>query len=89
MLMAPIGVTGIVHPDGELAAARAAKTTGVPYIMSTAASRSIEDVAEANGNGQRWFQLYWYVPSSFPITCPIYNIIPFPINALHIYVMSI
>lgn len=59
LLVAPIGVQGIVHADGELATARAAKTVGVPYIMSTASSRSIEAAAEANGDGQRWYQLYW------------------------------
>jgi lactate 2-monooxygenase len=62
ILLAPIGVGGIVHTDGELAVARAAKTVGVPYIMSTACSRSIEEVAEANGDGHRWYQLYWYIP---------------------------
>jgi lactate 2-monooxygenase len=59
LLLAPIGVQSIVHPDGELATARAAAATGVPYIHSTAASFSIEDAAEANGDGPRWFQLYW------------------------------
>ena len=61
VLMAPIGVAGIVHADAELAAAAAAARVGVPYILSTAATRSIEEVAEANGSGQRWFQLYWCV----------------------------
>ncbi|KAF7965936.1 hypothetical protein HWV62_40919 [Athelia sp. TMB] len=59
VLMAPIGVAGIVHADAELGAARAARRVGVPYILSTAATRSIEEVAEANGDGPRWFQLYW------------------------------
>ncbi|KAN0088010.1 FMN-dependent dehydrogenase [Tylopilus felleus] len=60
IFVAPIGVQGIMHADGELASARAARNVGVPYIMSTASSRSIEDVAEANGpDGHRWFQLYW------------------------------
>jgi L-lactate dehydrogenase (cytochrome) len=58
-LLAPIGVLGIVHPDGERAVARAAARTGVPLIMSTAATTSIEDVAAASGEGQRWYQLYW------------------------------
>jgi len=53
-----------MHADGELATARAAAACGIPYIMSTASSRSIEDIAEANGpNGQRWYQLYWYASS--------------------------
>ncbi|KAG8214907.1 FMN-dependent alpha-hydroxy acid dehydrogenase [Butyriboletus roseoflavus] len=60
LFVAPVGVQGILHADGELATARAAGNVGVPFIMSTASSRSIEDVATANGtNGHRWFQLYW------------------------------
>ncbi|MEA2423346.1 MAG: lactate 2-monooxygenase [Thermoleophilaceae bacterium] len=59
VLLAPIGVLSIVHSDGELATARAAAATGVPYIHSTAAAFSIEEAAEANGDGTRWFQLYW------------------------------
>lgn len=58
-LLAPVGVLRIAHPDGELAVARAAAATGVPMILSTAASTAMEDVAAANGDGQRWFQLYW------------------------------
>ena len=60
MLIAPVGVQGILHKDGELATARAAASVGVPLIMSTAATRSIEAVAKASGDGHRWFQLYWY-----------------------------
>lgn len=56
--VAPVGVQQIMNPDGEIASARAAAQEGVPYIMSTASSTSIEDVAEANGDGVRWFQLY-------------------------------
>ena len=58
VLLAPVGVQSIVHPDGELATARAAGALGLPTVLSTAASNSIEDVAEANGAGPRWFQLY-------------------------------
>jgi lactate 2-monooxygenase len=58
-LLAPVGVLGIAHPDGEAAVARAAAAAGVPMILSTAASTSMEDVAAANGDGQRWYQLYW------------------------------
>src|SRR3546814_8155077 len=57
--LAPIGVQSVVHPDGELATARAAEATGVPMVLSTASSYTIEEAAEANGDGQRWFQLYW------------------------------
>jgi isopentenyl diphosphate isomerase/L-lactate dehydrogenase-like FMN-dependent dehydrogenase len=58
-LLAPIGVLGIVHAEGELAVARAAATTGIPLVLSSAASHSIEEVAEAGGDAPRWFQLYW------------------------------
>ncbi|KAH8982195.1 FMN-dependent alpha-hydroxy acid dehydrogenase [Lactarius hatsudake] len=59
VLIAPIGVQGILHEDGELATASAAASVGVPFIMSTASSRSIEAVAKANGDGHRWYQLIW------------------------------
>jgi lactate 2-monooxygenase len=57
--LAPIGVLSIAHPDGELAAARAAAALRIPFILSSAASHSIEEVAEAMGDAPRWFQLYW------------------------------
>ncbi|MQA10142.1 MAG: alpha-hydroxy-acid oxidizing protein [Pseudonocardiaceae bacterium] len=59
VLLAPVGVQSIVHPDGELATARAAGQLGVPMVLSTASSNTLEEVAEANGDGPRWFQLYW------------------------------
>ena len=49
VLLAPVGVQSIIHPDGELATARAAATLGVPMVLSTASSHTIEEVAEANG----------------------------------------
>jgi lactate 2-monooxygenase len=55
-LLAPVGVLSIVHPDAELAVARAAAATGVPFVVSSAASTSLEDVA-AEGP-PRWYQLY-------------------------------
>ena len=58
-LLAPIGVLSIAHAEGELAVARASAATGVPIVLSSAASHSIEEVAEAMGDAQRWFQLYW------------------------------
>jgi lactate 2-monooxygenase len=58
-LLAPIGVLSIAHGDGELAVARAAAATGVPMVLSSAASHSLEEVAEAMGEAPRWFQLYW------------------------------
>jgi isopentenyl diphosphate isomerase/L-lactate dehydrogenase-like FMN-dependent dehydrogenase len=59
VLLAPVGVQSVVHPDGELATARAAAEFGLPMVLSTASSHPIEAVAEASGAGPRWFQLYW------------------------------
>ena len=59
VLIAPIGVQTIFHLDKETGVAEMAAEIGVPFIMSTAASSSIEEVAKANGDGTRWFQLYW------------------------------
>ena len=59
VLIAPIGVQTLAHPEGELATARAAAALGIPYIHSTAASHSFEQVAEASGDGSRWYQLYY------------------------------
>jgi lactate 2-monooxygenase len=60
VLLAPIGgVHGVVHEEGELASARAAASLGLPFVLSTAGTRSIEEVAEAGGDAPRWFQLYW------------------------------
>jgi lactate 2-monooxygenase len=57
--LAPVGVLSIAHPEGELAPARAAAGLRVPFILSTAASHSIEEIAAAMGDAPRWFQLYW------------------------------
>jgi lactate 2-monooxygenase len=57
--LAPIGVLSIAHPDGELAAARAAAALRIPFTLSSAASHSIEEIAEAMEDAPRWFQLYW------------------------------
>ena len=59
VMLAPIGVQAILHPEGELATARAAAAVGVPMIASTASHFSLERIAEASGAGPRWFQLYW------------------------------
>ncbi|MFB9908241.1 lactate 2-monooxygenase [Allokutzneria oryzae] len=69
VLLAPIGVQSIVHPDGELATARAAAELGIPMILSTASSHTIEEVAEASGDGERWYQLYW--PNSDDVTVSV------------------
>ena len=59
VLIAPVGVQTIFHSDKETGVAEIANEIGVPYILSTASSSSIEDVAKASGEGRRWFQLYW------------------------------
>ncbi|QKV94373.1 alpha-hydroxy-acid oxidizing protein [Streptomyces sp. NA02950] len=59
LALAPIGVLSIMHPDAEPAAARAAAARGVPFVLSSASSTPMEQVAEAMGDGERWFQLYW------------------------------
>jgi lactate 2-monooxygenase len=58
-ILAPVGVLSIAHAEGELAPARAAAAARVPFVLSTAASHSIEEIAEAMGDAPRWFQLYW------------------------------
>jgi isopentenyl diphosphate isomerase/L-lactate dehydrogenase-like FMN-dependent dehydrogenase len=59
LLLAPIGVQGILHPEGELPAARAAAALGIPFIVSSASSRTMEEVASVMQHASRWFQLYW------------------------------
>ena len=55
--IAPTGMIGMQHADGEILAARAAKKFGVPFTLSTMSICSIEDVAQYAGAGF-WFQLY-------------------------------
>lgn len=56
--IAPTGLTGMQHADGEILAAKAAKAFGVPFTLSTMSICSIEDIAEATDNHPFWFQLY-------------------------------
>ena len=60
LFMAPIGVTGLCTQDGhgDLAAAQAAATTGVPFMTSTLSNDPLELVAEAMGDTPGFFQLY-------------------------------
>jgi len=55
--IAPVGLTGMQHADGEILAARAAEKFGIPFTLSTMSICSIEDVAE-NTSAPFWFQLY-------------------------------
>ncbi|BFZ57388.1 hypothetical protein PYCC9005_004440 [Savitreella phatthalungensis] len=71
VFLAPIGVQGQAHKQGEEATARAARELGVPMILSTAATRTIEEAATANGDGERWYQLYW--PKSDEVTISLLN----------------
>ncbi|HEY5941475.1 MAG TPA: alpha-hydroxy-acid oxidizing protein [Solirubrobacterales bacterium] len=59
LMLAPIGVQKVVHPDGELGTARAAAALGVPIVASTASHFTLEEIAAAGGEAPRWFQLYW------------------------------
>ena len=56
--IAPTGLTGMQHADGEIKAARAAKKFGIPFTLSTMSICSIEDVAAETGHHPFWFQLY-------------------------------
>ena len=58
MILAPIGVQGIMHSDGERAPARAAAAAGIPFTLSTVSSVTIEEIAQIMGDAPRWFQLY-------------------------------
>ncbi|UXY24898.1 alpha-hydroxy-acid oxidizing protein (plasmid) [Streptomyces cynarae] len=69
VLLAPVAAQTVVHADGELASAQGARDVGVPFVLSTGSSYSMEDVAAAAEPGSdapadgapmpRWFQLYW------------------------------
>ena len=56
-MLAPVGVLSIAHEEAEVGVGRAAASAGVPFIVSSAATNSLEEVAETNA--PRWFQLYW------------------------------
>ena len=56
--VAPTAFHTLAHPDGEAATVQGAAAAGVPFILSTSSSRSLEDVAAAAPDATRWFQLY-------------------------------
>ncbi|MDM0040129.1 alpha-hydroxy acid oxidase [Variovorax sp. J22G21] len=56
--IAPTGMTGMQHADGEILGARAAKAFGIPFTLSTMSICSLEDIAAATDNHPFWFQLY-------------------------------
>src|SRR5258708_4787612 len=62
VLLGPVGVQEIVHADADVASARAAASLGLPFVLSTMSSRTIEEVVQSAtkvAESPRWFQLYW------------------------------
>jgi lactate 2-monooxygenase len=62
VLLGPVGVQEIIHADADVASARAAASLGLPFVLSTMSSRTIEEVAQSAvkvAESPRWFQLYW------------------------------
>src|SRR6202158_1534955 len=62
ILLGPVGVQEIIHSDADVASARAAASMGLPFVLSTMSSRSMEEVAQSAAKvaeSPRWFQLYW------------------------------
>lgn len=59
IMSCPIGVLEMMHPDADLAVARAMARLNLPMIISSQASFPMEEIAKANGDGPRFFQLYW------------------------------
>lgn len=71
IIVGPVGVQNIMHEDAEEATARACHRVGVPMVLSTAATRTIEQVSAANADGDRWFQLYWPRPQYEEVTASL------------------
>jgi 4-hydroxymandelate oxidase len=57
LAVAPMAYQRLLHPDGELATAEAAEAAGVPFVVSTLSSVTVEEVAKTGAT--TWFQLYW------------------------------
>ncbi|MBJ7521172.1 MAG: alpha-hydroxy-acid oxidizing protein [Solirubrobacteraceae bacterium] len=58
VVLAPMAAQRLLHPDGEVGAARAAARAGLPYTLSTRATTDVAEVCAAAGDGAVWFQLY-------------------------------
>ena len=58
LILAPTGLAGLFWPGGEIHALRAASEAGIPFCLSTNSVASMEEVAEAIPDSERWFQLY-------------------------------
>jgi isopentenyl diphosphate isomerase/L-lactate dehydrogenase-like FMN-dependent dehydrogenase len=65
VLLAPVGVLSIAHPEAELAVARAARALQLPQIVSTVSSKAIEEIAAVHDVHPHWFQLYWGSDNDF------------------------
>ena len=59
VMLAPVGVLSIVHPEAERAVARAAAALDLTMVVSTASTTTMEDVAASAPQASRWYQLYW------------------------------
>ena len=59
LILSPVGVLEMVHPDADLAVGKAAAEMNIPYIFSNQSSKPMEEVASVMGESTRWFQLYW------------------------------
>jgi isopentenyl diphosphate isomerase/L-lactate dehydrogenase-like FMN-dependent dehydrogenase len=59
VILGPVGVQNIIHPDGEIAVARAAASLGMPFVLSTVSSHPIEEIGQTMTGSPHWFQLYW------------------------------
>ncbi|KAI0690515.1 oxidoreductase [Cytidiella melzeri] len=68
LVIAPIGVQGLMHPDADIATAQAAANVGVTFTMSSASTRTIEQVGEACGSNHRWYQLYWPIQDDITLS---------------------
>ena len=59
LLLAPVGVLSIAHPEAELAVARAARSLQIPQVVSTVSSKTLEEIGSVHNDHPHWFQLYW------------------------------
>jgi len=71
LMITPLGVQTLVHEEGELATARAAREMGVPFVLSSLSSTPMENVADALGDTPKYFQFYW--SSDEDIACSFLN----------------
>jgi|SRR5579872_2074089 len=65
VMLGPVGIAGMFRRRGEVQAARAARTAGIPFCLSTVSLCSLAEVARAGGSGNLWFQLYMIRDRSF------------------------